>query len=332
MLKRRTELGFTLIELLVVIAIIAILIALLLPAVQQAREAARRSTCKNNLKQIGIGLHNYHDTFRAFPPVVISARYPTSGESMCSQAWIRHSGYSWRVMILPYVDQAPLYNMVDMGVGFSGCMGPNPRLNEIRNTFIDVYACPSDPTGRISNNGPTNYPAIVRARADVTHGDTSFDPDWGTLTRGGSKLRDVADGASNTAVIGEVFRGKNFRRTGGSGSQQNRQRCRRRIESTARCQANGGVRVDSSLPDNLANPQKFVPDYRINDPREDLVSWTDEVNGGNTGPRPVSSPHEGGVQILFGDGAVHFINENVDSILWAHSITRNGGEANTVEF
>ena len=110
-MKRR---GFTLIELLVVIAIIAILIALLLPAVQQAREAARRTQCKNNLKQIGLAMHNYHDTFLKFP----------SGGSGNSQYW----GHSQWVSILPFADQAPLYNQWNFNQPSEGDIGSNASL------------------------------------------------------------------------------------------------------------------------------------------------------------------------------------------------------------
>ena len=116
---KRTRKGFTLIELLVVIAIIAILIALLLPAVQQAREAARRSTCKNNLKQIGISLHNYHDVHNAFPPgwIAVENNSPNiEGES----------GFGWGTMLLPYMDQAPLYQQMDFTVAMD--VAPNRDL------------------------------------------------------------------------------------------------------------------------------------------------------------------------------------------------------------
>jgi len=119
--KRR---GFTLIELLVVIAIIAILIALLLPAVQQAREAARRSTCKNNLKQIGLALHNYHDTHRVFPPGCISRSIRSGGqdvwEDAASLTATGNQGTSWMLMILPYADQAPLYNQWNFSTNVMG--------------------------------------------------------------------------------------------------------------------------------------------------------------------------------------------------------------------
>ncbi len=132
--------AFTLIELLVVIAIIAILIALLLPAVQQAREAARRSTCKNNMKQLGLALHNYHDVFNTFP----IGQQPGNTRP------------NWRVGILPYMDQAPLYNQLDMVSGdfASPYTAPNDVLAGL---IVAVYACPSSPLDPTStapgNNG-----------------------------------------------------------------------------------------------------------------------------------------------------------------------------------
>ena len=139
--KRHLSRGFTLIELLVVIAIIAILIALLLPAVQQAREAARRTQCRNNLKQIGLALHNYHDTFRLFPPGVIR-----DGQNN-SEAW------GWTVFILPFLEQANLYNQLDpdtyrlrdLLAGLNPTY-PAPTANAaILQNPLSVFICPSDP-------------------------------------------------------------------------------------------------------------------------------------------------------------------------------------------
>ncbi len=111
MLRRSFERrGFTLIELLVVIAIIAILIALLLPAVQQAREAARRTQCRNNLKQIGLAMHNYHDIYNTFPPSFIMKNPPSANANS-----VERSMYGWGALILPQIDQAPLFNRLNVG-------------------------------------------------------------------------------------------------------------------------------------------------------------------------------------------------------------------------
>src|SRR6266542_1460478 len=117
--SRRSPLGFTLIELLVVIAIIAILIALLLPAVQQAREAARRTQCRNVLKQFGLALHNYHDTFRAFPPGHLHRGLFDGVADTANAAGNGGTGFDWTTMMLPYMDQAPLYNQFNLNVPIS---------------------------------------------------------------------------------------------------------------------------------------------------------------------------------------------------------------------
>ncbi|OYW13961.1 MAG: hypothetical protein B7Z55_16195, partial [Planctomycetales bacterium 12-60-4] len=127
--------GFTLIELLVVIAIIAILIALLLPAVQQAREAARRSQCVNNLKQLGLAIHNYHDNFNAFPPgwIGVTNRTPdTEG----------NSGFAWGAHLLPQLDQSPLYGRLNFN---RECY--DPAFNAVAmSTVLPAFRCPSDPS------------------------------------------------------------------------------------------------------------------------------------------------------------------------------------------
>lgn len=275
--------GFTLIELLVVIAIIAILIALLLPAVQQAREAARRSTCKNNLKQIGLGLHNYHDTHRVFPP-----------------GRIETSRLGWGTMILPYIDQAPLYNQISAsgafettststnvhwyGVAAMATSG-NPPLAK---TIIPVYNCPSDPMGGIntelSSYGKSNYVGTRTASnvADTANINASF---YGNSNR---KIRDYTDGLSNTIHIGE-------KRTQGT---QNGALWAGSASSEI---AHLIARIDWSADDT---------NYIING----NFAWT------------VSSVHTGGAHVLLGDGAVRFLSENINIGTWAALGTIAEGE------
>ncbi|TWT50085.1 Type II secretion system protein G precursor [Thalassoglobus neptunius] len=355
----RQRKAFTLIELLVVIAIIAILIALLLPAVQQAREAARRTQCRNNLKQIGLALHNYHDAYNQFPNTVMAYGNPNlyATGNGCN-AWVRSRGWGWRVSILPYIDQAPLFNSLDSdNTGLNGCFGanggvPNDTPSSVAiSTVISAYLCPSDDTessiGAYSGRAVhgSNYPAAVRSRSDRSHGaERNTDGDLGLMTRTGASVEDAKDGSSNTILVGEVFRGKTLVRTSGGypspagpngtvGNTHNRERCREWFESTAWCQCNAGVVEDTSLPANDgANPNQWRQIWRINDPKPDQVIWTDRVDAGNGGGLPLSSAHAGGAQALFGDGAVRFVSENVDGVSWAHMFSRSGKEANVIAF
>jgi prepilin-type N-terminal cleavage/methylation domain-containing protein len=152
MIVKPRKTGFTLVELLVVIAIIGILIALLLPAVQQAREAAKRSQCKNNLKQIGLALHNYHDTFKCFPPGKLNS--PTPGQTWPTFAGPHYT--NWAIAILPYVEQGALYEMYDQNE--TNTSAANQAVNQ---THVDVYNCPSDvelDTLGVPASGPAQYP------------------------------------------------------------------------------------------------------------------------------------------------------------------------------
>jgi prepilin-type N-terminal cleavage/methylation domain-containing protein len=177
--------GFTLIELLVVIAIIAILIALLLPAVQQAREAARRTQCKNNLKQIGLALHNYLDVHNIFPGSFVPTTGCVTGNTNANFAW------GWGTALLPFLEQAPLFNALNM----NGC-----RMPVATNLFngvaylqqpVAAYVCPSDAGGPINtywnNYSKSNYPGSHQVFRTA-------DP---------RRIRDFIDGTSNTLLVGE---------------------------------------------------------------------------------------------------------------------------------
>jgi len=353
-LRSRRRKGFTLIELLVVIAIIAILIALLLPAVQQAREAARRTGCRNNLKQIGLALHNYHDVFNRFPSTCSVGTAYTG-----CQTWVTSRGWSWRVSILPQIDQAATYNAMDLQ-NYSqagGACTANPSMVTApagsvaltaKSALMPAYVCPSDSTdiNLYANEKPTNYAAAVRARADQNHSDIASSPsvlvtnDLGIITRQGSNMKDIKDGSSNTILVGEVWRGKKFDNLAGAGPATSppgpgvaptpnnlaKQRCRDWAESTAFCQCNAGVIPNTALAVTSDNPYQYVQVWRINDPKNDQVNWSDRTDGGNLGGRPMSSDHTGGAQALLGDGSVRFISENADGVSLAHGFSRAGSE------
>lgn len=312
-LGRSSGRAFTLVELLVVIAIIGILVALLLPAIQAAREAARRSQCTNNLKQIAVAVHNYHDTFLTFPPVSGGIQ-PAPYGGTCA-GWVISNGFSWRAMILPQIEQQALYDRLDMKKVTLGCWpagdtsGAFPRLGDHDPTgrpgdaIIPSFMCPSDPTRQVGTEGPTNYAGIW---GDVPRPEA----DRGIFSRLKVTMGHVTDGTANTAMVGEVFRGKACDHVYSGVGVVNGQRCRRWVEETGYCGAATNV----------------TPNY----PQNDLITWTDMHCGGcfqATDRRPISSLHPGGALCAYGDGSVHFIPDSVDQVLWQNTGSRGGQEA-----
>jgi prepilin-type N-terminal cleavage/methylation domain-containing protein len=270
--------GFTLIELLVVIAIIAVLIALLLPAVQQAREAARRSACQNNLKQIGLALHNYHDVHKRFPP-----GYVTTNPGLTNNtSWCRSGGFQrapWTVMILPYIDQAPLYARFDFNVPFvdgSNQMAP-PNSNVV--VPLEVYSCPSNIRTTTNELFPS-YFGVSGGGTVADCGNTGCSAAnerahfVGGMMYAGSRIgmRDATDGTSNVFLVGET------RYAGAAwGASAKQDTC--------------------TLPQTLAGTQEQINLH---------------AGAGVHSTRGFSSYHTGGCHFLLGDGSVHFVSENID--------------------
>jgi len=313
--------GFTLIELLVVIAIIAILVALLLPAVQQAREAARRSSCKNNLKQVGLALHNYHDVHRTFPPgwvgATLSPRQQHTGMEEPAPTSFRN-GFSWAAHILPMVEQGPLYdsinwnNQVKVGAG---------NLAAIEK-FLPTYQCPSDPkpdtftvndgTNDI-NLATTNYMGVFGNRE--LH-QCEINGEAGHVTAGQQcsaegmffhnssiQMRDVTDGTSNTLMVGE--------------------------RTTF-------LITEDHAGNPVSPPEKFYGTWSgiITDTEESaarFIGHAEHAPNDLEHAEDFGSSHPGGAQFVLADASVHFISENIDVGLFQALATRGGGEV-TGEF
>ena len=298
--------GFTLIELLVVIAIIAILIALLLPAVQQAREAARRSQCKNNMKQIGLALHNYHDVHGTFPPgYVYLGETGTSGVGQ-SQKW------GWMAHILPFVDQTALYEACEIS-------NPNNDLDNMdgaggpARTPVATYRCPSDTAPEVNdqreNWGTSNYVGnYTSEEAPVQTVDGNNRPkaqDSSTTRRGifavnsEVKIRDITDGTSNTIIVGE----RAWELPLPNSSSNSKALCR-----AAAWAGSNGNRVNSGANNAQAAATLAVSGAGINT----VSVYGDNDRNHNQCGITYSSRHEGGAHFLLCDGAVRFISENID--------------------
>lgn len=292
--RTRRPRGFTLIELLVVIAIIAILIALLLPAVQQAREAARRTQCRNNLKQIGLALHNYHEQHGTFPPGAIW--------NINSGGQVHHKG-SVMVHILPFIDQAPLYAQINFDA--RSIDGQSVGGKEIRDNVIPGFLCPSDTAGEIfNNNAAQNYAASMGPSGVSTAGNpncpcanafTTFNKAGtggsrtaGPFTRNGrtSKIRDVTDGSSNTIFFGET-----------------RPECSAHAQNGWMNSNNGQGLTSTTIPINYDSCDRSAADPGGNNCGR-ICNWNMELG--------YKSRHVGGAHMLFGDGSVSFMSENIN--------------------
>lgn len=336
--------AFTLIELLVVIAIIAILIALLLPAVQQAREAARRTQCKNNLKQIGLGLHNYHDIYNTLP---------IGGVGSSVGGW----GFSWYMRILPNIDQANVYSRINFSgthPGWSCCGDPVGAANGavMFTATIPWATCPSSPlpskrdtgggfstitqyhgiSGASNGNGFTNPTGGIQVCCGCCGGQTALGEigGSGTLVVGESVgFKDMTDGTSNVMAVGEAsnFIWSAAPTAGGSKTvpvngahgimmgSPNVMTVKRSVELY------GYGWLGLERPFNMTTV-RYSPNAPAIDNNANWPGVGDNYGSNN----PLSSAHTGGVQILLGDGSVRFLSDNIDMLTIRRLATRSDGQ------
>lgn len=350
--ERRRRSGFTLIELLVVIAIIAVMIALLLPAVQQAREAARRTQCRNNLKQLGLALHNYEGAFLVFPP---------GGSS---------TTYSLQARILPYVEQANLQGMINFSLspylGSGPNTYPNPALLEVFHAVVPVFLCPSDPSPTRSTAslgvpaqtytfGGINYMAS-NGSGTGTNYDDRYPTDGLVHLNSSTGVKHFSDGMSNTVVMSETVRGDGLDVTLPSGTPPPFP-YQKMLNASTGCSPSGptgggyngsgsGWPLGTITNPNLGPVVAGHTNWRGGQAGSGRgISWVRSLtanvttNGFNTpnsripditmhgagfyGPR---SFHPGGANVLLGDGSVRLLGNEIDPVLHRALHSRDGGE------
>ncbi len=328
-MKVRMRSAFTLVELLVVIAIIGVMVGLLLPAVQSAREAARRMSCQNNLKQIGLSLQNYHDTYNTFPPAAIW------GVGKAPFTLPYH--HTWIVMTLPFIEQQGLYDAINKNLPIWGQTLPNGQT--VVSQVIPALRCPSDAGSRGVDDthgiahtsyagsegyhwhpsaqvGPTTWPEAAGDQIQKTSEMSGLF----TVTKT-HRMRDITDGTSNTIVVSETDaagHGGGPIRTVNSGVRRVGTGRVFRAAMVATAHAGWGANEGNPSPPNTVNvdgtaktsgtwfkasPHSYPPTY--------LAAW-----GPNAEWHGPSSYHPGGIQSVYADGSVAFIGETVNFGTW----------------
>ena len=324
----KTRSAFTLVELLVVIAIIGILVGLLLPAVQAAREAARRTQCTNNLKQIGLAFHNYHDTFasKSFAPGWIKQVAQGDPGIAANRHWIANP--AWGAFILPFMEQQSLYESFRLNdsPSWAGVLNSATVRTALNEAYVEGYRCPSEPgieqndAHRRMRSLAGNWVRTQRSTYVGSDGSEHFGASYNGCLGQDSEIsfRDITDGTSNTVLVSERVLhlpnngsvegnclGANAFGTGGT---------------------SGGTYWKGD-PDVL-----FCGWGGINMTKPSLSGHTPIGHNSNC-LRGVSSRHPGGVQAVLADGAVRFVTENIDqnqssgvNSLWDQLLARDDGQ------
>lgn len=309
--RPRGRRGFTLIELLVVIAIIGVLIGLLLPAVQKVREAANRAKCGNNVKQIGLALHGYHDAQGRFPGGYLWMQVWTNAASDES-TWISH--------LLPYIEQDNLSRTWDDNLSghWFGEPSPDPLVDPVRSTFLKIFLCPSDP-------GPatvvtTAFPYFARGNYGANNGigpmkvamAPPFDPNATVVVPGvfmqNSKVRiaDIPDGTTNTVFVAELLKspGDDFR--------------------GVMHYPEGPLYQHNRTP-NSSTPDEFRTSLCVSAPLAPCIGTYPDWSTRRV-ILTARSAHVGGVNVLLGDGSVRFVANSINLSTWQALSSPQGGE------
>lgn len=326
--------GFTLIELLVVIAIIAILVALLLPAVQQAREAARRTSCKNNLKQLGLALHNYHDVYQLFPQGQI--HIDSSSTNPNNYGWYGRGAW---VSLLPFLEQAAIADQWD--VTLHVYTGIN---NTLRQNRIPAFRCPTDsdfgtaggPGNSYAGNSGSNPAIWQTAHGTDTHGII--------MRRKAVGMRDIIDGTSNVLMVSELLTGDgDINRSSDSDIVRlDTAPTFANAEFATQAELNAAAAlIDAASPTAHAALSNCGRDWAAAHPAQTMFNTTAPPNwkhrsaafgaefgecADRGGLFPARSRHTGGVQATLADGSVRFISENIDLQTWHRLGIRDDGQ------
>jgi prepilin-type N-terminal cleavage/methylation domain-containing protein/prepilin-type processing-associated H-X9-DG protein len=350
--SNRPRRGFTLIELLVVIAIIAVLIALLLPAVQAAREAARRSQCVNNLKQIGLALHNYHSVNDTFPMGSGSGMLgaPTVGNYQAKECWAAHGP------LLPFIGEVPLYNACNFN------WSPDEKCNQtVDSTQVKTYICPSDPNATTMTNGDNGvlttgnncYFASIGPTTDIRAGLSNSAPTYATVPTTGlfafqqaKRMAQVIDGTSNSIAFAESTVGVPGQKAGqkliglanvsipAAAIQQNAFNNPTGVLSgittcSAAWRAGTSSSVDIQRGDSWQQGgmcMTLINTIVTPNGQNDAWAYCSNGSGAVSNYSNADSYHSGGVNTLMTDGSVRFVKDSISATVWWSLGSIAGGE------
>jgi prepilin-type N-terminal cleavage/methylation domain-containing protein/prepilin-type processing-associated H-X9-DG protein len=318
--------AFTLVELLVVIAIIAALIGLLLPAVQAARESARRASCSNNLRQIGLSVHNHHAALNYLPPGSVSKENP----QVPTTPW---TFYRWSAlaMLSPYLENTAAYNLLELNMPlYNSSFGITPENREGVKVVVPTFLCPGDSMQRLSQSfGPTNYQFNT---GTGLNGGTPLDTDGLFFVNSKVRFADILDGTSHTIAVSESI-------LGSPGMQNNDPKTGYRFTfvaplSNSACEASAIWNYTEPRGFSWANGEYrngMYNHYLL--PNAKTADCVGVFLGGGFrtiytpfGWKAARSRHSTGVNALRADGSVSFISDSIDISVWQSISTRSGGE------